>query len=222
MTGWPASAIRAIVMILVVFGGWALARPSDLINSLFAAALIILVWQPSQLFQAGFQLSFFVVLCIILILPFFQRIGEFVLRADPLRPESLQPRWQKIHLRWIRARAWLIDLFLTSVAAWLGSIPLVALYFHLFTPLSGPANVLAVPLCAFVLMCNLASAACCSSVWLPWIAAIVFNHAGWFFMECIRTTSNWSAHWPGAYFYVPMPGLFTIGLYYLILIFRRY
>ncbi len=24
MTGWPASAIRAIVMIMVVFGGWAL------------------------------------------------------------------------------------------------------------------------------------------------------------------------------------------------------
>ncbi len=212
MTGWPASAIRAIVMILVVFGGWALARPSDLINSLFAAALIILVWEPSQLFQAGFQLSFFVVLCIILILPFFNRIGENVLRPDPLRPVSLQPRWQKI----LRPPArFVIDLFLTSVAAWLGSIPLVAWYFHLLTPLSGPANVLAVPLCALVLICNLSSLLLMG--WLPWFA-ILFNHSGWFFMECIRATSNWSAHWPGAYYYVPMPGLFTIALYYLILI----
>src|SRR5271170_7983371 len=73
-------------MILVVFGGWVLKRPSDLHNSLFAAAIIILVWEPRQLFQAGFQLSFFVVLCIILILPFFDQlgnmpIGEAVIKA---------------------------------------------------------------------------------------------------------------------------------------------
>jgi competence protein ComEC len=144
MTGWPASAVRAIVMIMVIFVGWALKRPSDLINSLFAAAIVILWWEPRQLYQAGFQLSFFVVLCIILILPFFENIGDWLLRPDPLLPESLRPRWQ----RWLHPPArWLIDLLLTSTAAWLGSIPLVALYFHLVTPLSGPANVIAVPLC---------------------------------------------------------------------------
>jgi beta-lactamase superfamily II metal-dependent hydrolase len=37
-------------------------------------------------------------------------------------------------------------------------------------------------------------------------------------MECIRHTSQWSANWPGAYFYLSMPGLFTIGLYYLVLV----
>ena len=65
----------------VVFGGWALKRPSDLLNSLFAAALVILVWEPRELFQAGFQLSFLVVLCIILILPFFNRIGDVCMQA---------------------------------------------------------------------------------------------------------------------------------------------
>ena len=211
MTGWPASAIRAIVMIMVVFGGWALKRPSDLINSLFAAAIIILVWEPRQLFQAGFQLSFFVVLCIVLILPFFKAVGERILRPDPLLPEALQPRWKKL----LRTPAlWVVDLFMTSTAAWLGSIPLVALYFHLVTPLSGPANVLAVPLCILVLISNLSSLL---FAWLPFVAEL-FNNAGWFFMECIRTTSQWSANWPGAYFYLSMPRLFTIGLYYLILI----
>jgi competence protein ComEC len=189
-----------------------LKRPSDLLNSLFAAALIILLWEPRELFQAGFQLSFVVVLCIILILPFFKRIGEILLRPDPLRPESLQPLWQKA----LREAARLVaDLFLVSIAAWLGSIPLVAWYFHLITPLSGPANVLAVPLCTLVLICNLASLAFAS--WLPFLTEI-YNYAGWFFMDCIRVTSSWSAHWPGAYYYVPMPGIFTIGLYYLILI----
>ncbi|MDB6065993.1 MAG: ComEC/Rec2-related protein [Pedosphaera sp.] len=212
MTGWPASAIRAIVMIMVVFLGWTLKRPSDHINSLFAAAIIILVWEPAQLFQAGFQLSFFVVLCIILIHPFFKNLGERLLKPDPLLPEGLQPGWRKLLRKPART---ILELLLTSVAAWLGSIPLVAWYFHLITPMSGPANVLAVPLCGFVLICNLSSLLL--GAWFPF-GAELFNHAGWLFMELIRMTSSWSANWPGAYFYLPMPALFTIALYYLILL----
>src|SRR5689334_6310258 len=44
LTGWPASAIRATVMLTIVIGGWVLKRPTDLLNSLLAAALIILTW----------------------------------------------------------------------------------------------------------------------------------------------------------------------------------
>jgi competence protein ComEC len=199
-------------MIMVIFVGWAMKRPSDLINSLFAAAIVILLWEPRQLYQAGFQLSFFVVLCIILILPFFENIGEWLLRPDPLLPDSLRPRWQRVLHPPAR---YLIDLLLTSTAAWLGSIPLVALYFHLITPLSGPANVIAVPLCGLVLICNLSSLLLVA--WLPGVA-VLFNHAGWFIMQGIRASSQWSARWPGAYFYLPMPSLFTIGVYYFILL----
>jgi competence protein ComEC len=211
MTGWPASAIRAIIMIVVVFGGWALNRPGDLINSLFAAALIILAWEPRQLFQAGFQLSVFVVLCIILIMPFFENIGARFFKPEPLLPENLEPRWRKC-VRWFGQKG--LALFLASVAAWLGSIPLVALYFHLVTPLSGPANELAVPLCVLVLISNLSSLL---FAWIPLVSEL-FNHSGWFLMKCIQTTSQWSASWPGAYFYLPMPAIFTIALYYAILL----
>jgi competence protein ComEC len=212
LTGWPASAIRATVMLSVVIIGWALRRPSDLINSLFAAALIILIWEPRQLFQAGFQLSFFVVLCIILILPALRELGRRLTAPDPLLPEELRPRWRKT----LRLPAkFLGDLSLTSFAAWIGSLPLVAYYFHIVTPVSTPANVLAVPLCALVLISNLASLLL--AAWFP-IAAELFNHAGWFLMECLRVSSHWFAQWPGAYFYVPEPALFTTGLYYAILL----
>ncbi len=212
MTGWPASAIRAIVMITVVFGGWILKRPGDLVNSLLAAALLILGWDPRALFEAGFQLSFLVVLCIILILPFFEALGKRLLKTDPLLPDDLRPRWQRV----LRVPVeWGVGLFMTSVAAWLGSIPLVAYYFHIFTPVSGPANVLAVPLCGLVLISNLSSLLLMT--WLPWVA-VLFNYAGWFCMKCIQVTSAWSASWPAAYFYLPMPGLFTLGLYYALLL----
>jgi competence protein ComEC len=212
LTGWPASAIRASVMLTIVIVGWALKRPPELINSLFAAALILLVWDPQQLFQAGFQLSFLVVLCIILVLPPLRRFGEHLLRPDPLLPQELRPHWQRIVLPPLRR---VLDLLLTSVAAWLGSIPLVAYYFHILTPVSGPANLVAVPLCALVLVSDFVSLLLAG--WFPQ-GAELFNHAGWFLMECIRVTSRWFAGWPGAYYYVTAPSLFTVGLYYLVLL----
>src|SRR5205085_5116185 len=113
LTGWPASAIRATVMLSVIVFGWLLKRPSDLINSLFAAALIILIWQPQQLFQAGFQLSFFVVLCIVLAMPVIHAGWERLWAPDPLLPESLHPRWRKV----MRGPGRFVsDILLTSLA----------------------------------------------------------------------------------------------------------
>src|SRR5579883_421369 len=212
LTGWPASAIRASVMLTIVIAGWALKRPSNPTNSLFAAALIILLWQPQQLFQAGFQLSFFVVLCLILIIPPLHDFLHGFFEPDPMLPRQLQRQWPGVIRAPVRF-GW--DVTVTSLAAWIGSIPLVAYYFNIVTPVSTPANVLAVPLCILVLISNLTSLLL--AAWFPG-AAIIFNHAGWFTMECIRVTSIWFAAWPAAFWYVPTPGWGTILTYYAILI----
>lgn len=107
------------------------------------------------------------------------------------------------------------DLALTSFAAWVGSIPLVAYYFNIITPVSTPANLPAVALCGLVLISDLASLLLAG--WFP-AASELFNHAGWFLMELIRVSSHWFARLPGAYFYVPAPSLFTSGLYYALLL----
>lgn len=212
LTGWPASAIRASVMLTIVIVGWMLKRPIDVLNSLFAAALIILIWQPQQLFQAGFQLSFFVVLCILLVMPVFDDWVLRLLKTDPLLPEDLRPRWQRILNVPLRL---LLGLFFSSLAAWLGSIPLVAYYFHIITPVSTIANVVAVPLCVLVLASNLISLSL--AAWFS-LGAELFNHIGWHLMNWIDLTSRWFANWPHAYAYVPMPSLFTMIVYYTVLL----
>jgi competence protein ComEC len=212
LTGWPASAVRAAVMLTIVVAGWAIKRPGDLFNSLFGAALVILLWDPQQLFEAGFQLSFFVVLCILLVMPVFDAVAERLLRGDPLLPDELRPRWQRMLRRPARI---VLALAFSSLAAWIGSLPLVAYYFNLVTPVSTPANLLAVPLCGLVLASNVVSLLFAG--WWP-AAADPFNHAGWFFMECIRTTSIWFENWPRAWFYVAAPSLLTIFLYYATLV----
>ena len=211
-TGWESSAIRASVMMSIVLGGWALKRPSDLLNSLAAAAFVILVWEPRQLFEASFQLSFFVVLVIALMLPPLNEFFDKLLRQDPLLPNELLPGWRKTGLWFARKFARYCAL---SFAAWIGSLPLSAKYFHLFSPISTPANILAVPLGTLALMANLGALVC--GHWLPGFTEL-FNHAAWCFMVAMTWVSEVSTKIPGAYFYVPEPSLATIALFYAAVI----
>ena len=211
-TGWEPSAIRASVMMTIILGGWALKRPSDLLNSLAAAAFLILVWEPRQLFEASFQLSFFVMLVIALMLPRLNDFFDRLLKQDKLLPNELVSGWKKSALWLSRKLARYCGL---SFAAWIGSLPLSAKYFHLFSPVSTPANILAVPLGTFALMANLGALVC--GHWLPWFTEL-FNHAAWFFMIAMTWVSVEAAKLPGAYCYVPEPSLATIAIYYAVVI----
>jgi competence protein ComEC len=46
--------------------------------------------------------------------------------------------------------AYVMNTALVSLAAWIAGLPLVAYYFNILTPVSTPANLLAVPLCGLV------------------------------------------------------------------------
>jgi ComEC/Rec2-related protein len=211
-TGWQASAIRSTIMMSVIICGWALHRPSDLLNSLAAAGLIILVWDPQQLFQASFQLSFSVVLSLALFMPVLEAIRRRLTQADPLLPEELWPRWR----RWLgRPLQYVSTGVTTSLAAWLGSIPLVACYFHLFTPVSLLANLLVVPLSSAALASNLATL-----VIGPWLspAAELFNHSAWFLMKLMVEISVWASSVPGGAFHTASPRPLGLMLYYALLL----
>jgi competence protein ComEC len=210
-TGWQPSAIRSTIMMSIIVGGWALKRPCNLVNSLATAALIILLWQPQQLFQAGFQLSFFVVLSIALFVPPLENLRDRLLRTDPMRPEELMPRWQRAARTGLR---WLMTGSAVSIAAWLGSWPLTAHYFHLFSPVTLLANLLVVPLASAALAASLGSLICGS-----WFAAAseLFNHAGWLLMTLMVRISQWAADLPGAYFHVQSPAALDFVVYYALL-----
>jgi competence protein ComEC len=211
-TGWESSAVRASVMMTIILGGWSLKRPANLINSLAAAAFIILLWEPRQLFEAGFQLSFFVVLVIGLLTPPLNNIFDRLLQHDPLVPDELVPRWRRWFISLSRPLARFASL---SFAAWVGSIPLSAKYFHLFSPVSTPANIIAVPLGTLALMSNLGALVC--GAWFSW-ATEMFNHSAWFFMSAMTDVSEWFTKILGAYFYVPAPSWWTIAVYYAVLV----
>jgi competence protein ComEC len=211
-TGWQPSAIRSTVMMSIIIGGWALKRPSDLVNSLAAAAFIILLWDPQQVFGASFQLSFFVVLSIALLVPPLEAARDRLLKADPLLPTDLLPRWR----RWLQTLLrWVTTSMAVSLAAWLGSLPLTAYYFHLLSPVTLLANLCIVPLSSLALAANLGSLVC--GAWLPW-ATEWFNYSGWWWMRCMVKLSDWATLLPGAYWYVRGPSGLDMAAYYLVLI----
>jgi ComEC/Rec2-related protein len=210
-TGWQPSAIRSTIMMTIVIGGWMLKRPGNLLNSLAAAGLVILAGDPLQLFQASFQLSFFVVLSIALFMPPLEKWRDRLLATDPLLPRELLPRWR----RWLNSS---LRLLLTSLAvsfaAWLGSWPLCAYYFHLFSPVTLLANLLIVPLSSAALACNLGSLIC--GDWLPWLTEL-FNHSGWLWMKLMIEISHALVKLPDAFFYVRSPSAMDFVIYYAAL-----
>ncbi len=211
-TGWESSAIRASVMMTIVLGGWGFKRPGDLLNGLAAAAFIILLAEPCQLFEASFQLSFSVMIVIGLLLPRMNKISDRLLIHDVFVPKELIPRRRRITFSVLRVFS---RYFSVSLAAWLGSIPLSALYFHLFSPISPLANLIAVPLGTLALMDNFGALIC--GTWFPW-ATELFNHSAWFFMSAMTDVSEWFTKIPGSYFYVPAPSWISIGIYYAVLV----
>ncbi len=211
-TGWQPSAIRATVMISVVMGGWMLARPADLLNSLAGAALILLAWDPRQLFHAGFQLSFAVVGALGLLLPEFDSLRRRLFALDPFLPRELASAWRRTLEG---AGWWVCGSVAVAVSAWIGSLPLAAHHFHLVTPSSLVTNLAVVPLSSLALASSLGSLAC--GAWAPGVSEL-FNHGAWFWMRLTLAVSRWAAQVPGGYWYVRQPPMPATVLWYLLLV----
>ena len=148
VTGLRPPALRASLMASVFLLGFALRRQPSLGNSLLASMPVVLLLDSYQLAQAGFQLSYAVVGMIIVIAPALYRRLRPVTELDPFLPRALYTRSQ----RWgLSARRYVAGLLVVSVAAWLGSTPLIGYHFGIVTPAAVFASMLLVPLVFLIL-----------------------------------------------------------------------
>ena len=107
LTGLSPSVIRAVVMFSLLQIGLMLSRYTNSLNTLCAAALLLLVWNPYNLYHIGFQLSFAAMVGIITL-------------------------YQPIARRWMpqqRILRWLWSLTLVGITAQIGTFPLVMYHF---------------------------------------------------------------------------------------------
>ena len=141
--------LRAAIITLMFCLSFFFRRKANSINSLSLAAIILLLVRPTQLFEAGWQLSFASVLGIIL----FTKKIEYVLREKigdiTRKKQSSQENTGYSSLKFLAGKA--VTLFSVGLAAWIASAGILLYHFHTITPLASLWTVLVFPLVAAIL-----------------------------------------------------------------------
>ena len=199
VTGLHVSSVRAALMCSILLGGLFFERKVFAFNSLAAAAFFLLCWDTNQFFTIGFQLSFAVVGGILLLA---EPLSRMMIRwgaPDPFLPRNLlsAPR-RFIHTCF----GWICRGAAVSLAAWIGSLPLVWWHFNLATPISLLANLVVVPLAFFILaigLLSLLTAPIFSTV------SVAFNNANWLLAKLVFALVHFFAQVPGGHYYFEHP-----------------
>lgn len=133
LVGMPVSVLRSALM-LSLYALLSLGHRDKMsVNTLAFAVIVLLLMNPLSLFDIGFQLSFISVLFIVVWVPLL--LGIFL--ADYLQTHRL--------VRWLWA------MVAVSVAAQMGSAPLIAYYFGRFSTWFLLTNFIVVPVATLIL-----------------------------------------------------------------------
>lgn len=196
VTGLRPSACRAAVMGSIVLFSFVAGRRPRLINSLGLAALLLLAYDTQQLFLPGFQLSFTVLTAIAALTPVFMKFFGQPFELDPFIPRQLIPRFQ-LFLSQIGSNG--TSYLSVSLAAWLGSLPLIIYHFQLVTPVSILANCFLVPAAMVVL--GLAVMSLTASLAQMSFLSVLFNNTNWLAAKTCSLLTAFFASLPGGHFH---------------------
>lgn len=129
IAGLSPSVVRSAAMFSIVAIGMFLNRKTNIFHTLLVSMLLILFFQPSFLFDVGFQLSYLALF--------------FILWMQPLLLQIWQPKNK------IKKYFW--DILTVSFAAQIGAFPLSIYYFHQFPGLFFITNLIVIPFLVIIM-----------------------------------------------------------------------
>jgi competence protein ComEC len=206
-TGGKPPVIRATVCTLAVMAALGTGSPTGRLNILSAAALTVLILNPSDLFRPGPQLSFLAAGTLIGYAAWVRQRREAESELDQLKREA---RPVPLHLLASTAR-WAGHLFAVAFCVWLVTLPLIMCYFHLFSPIA----VIASPLVGLVAWHALTSSIALLQVHalIPFASGIVALVCGGL-IALLRKSVAFAASIPFGHFWVSGPSVWwTVGFY---------
>lgn len=149
-----APTLRAAIICWVFCASIFFRRYPNPINTLSLAAIVLLLIRPTQLFEAGWQLSFAAVLGILL---FTERLHFFLYeKITGLRWRKGDSRTTVSYRMSSRPVPYLLRLFSTGLAAWLGGAGILLYHFYTINPLASIWTVLVFPLVSAILILGFA------------------------------------------------------------------
>ncbi len=144
LSGARSSVVRASIIAFIYLTGIIIFRKSNFINSLAAAALLICLVNPFQIFDVGFQLSFISVIFISILTRRFNTLTQ------PLFSNK-HPGKKSKRSYLSRLTPEVAMLLVVSTSAWVGTLPLSAYYFNSVSIIGFITNLLIIPIMPFAI-----------------------------------------------------------------------
>jgi competence protein ComEC len=195
--------LRAFLIIVMAGLATLLRRPGFSVNSLALAGLLVMVLNPTDLFDVGTQLSFLSVSAIV----WWNRSGG---RVEPASEPDILTPWS------VRVRRWLMSalrsMFLLSLLIWAITSPLTVATFHVLSPVSPFINVPLAPLAT--------PALCIGFLFLlvSLMAPPLASPLAWLFDRLLKAMLwcvEFGADIPFGHLYTPAPPLWWLSGIYL-------
>lgn len=206
-TGMKPSAVRAFTMAAVYFAAPLFGRRPDVASSIALAAMILLAFDPLQIWNPGFLLSFTVVSGIVMVHGAVHRQFSGLSRpgwAVPLAQISGARPWRAL----VRMTGMLA---LTSAAAWFFSAPLTVRFFNTLSPVALLGNLVIIPLTFLIVLTGCLTLAT-ATVSLP--AAVVLNHSNRVWIDLLIGSIRWMRSLPGSCLYLRSPAGSVLVFWY--------
>ncbi len=204
LAGFHTPVVRALLMTMVFILAILSNRQWTIINNIAFAALVILAWKPSSLFHVSFQLSFAAVISIGLMYPKVQNLIK--VPEDTIQKGKISQK----------TKALLTSCMAMSIAASLGTFPLLLYHFNRISILSPFSTLLITPfLCFWTLILGLVSL-----LFLPIspFVALKILQAGSLGIVISDKLSAFLAEIPLGSFWLPTPNVFEIAAFYMLLV----
>lgn len=192
-TGNSVSTTRAVIMIGIVLFGNIIYYQSDIYTSIATAAFVLLIYQPLYLYDVGFQLSFGAVISIIVLSPVLERL-YFI------------PKPIRLYL-------------ISTLAASLGTYPIIAYHFNTISVIGIVVNLLVLPL-ASILVCFGIISTILGFIWIElgkFLCGIVY-----FILVFYENICTIASTIPFSQIVTGQPNLILIFIYYTIILATAY
>ena len=201
LTGMTPSVVRAVLMVTIFEVGRMVYRQAFSLNSVAAAAVLILIVNPKDLWSVSFQLSFAATAAIVVLLNgvIYSTNRDFVLT---LYRKGLPGK----------VFQYFGGIAAVSIAAQLGTLPITMYYFGQISNYFLLTNLIVLPIASVLVPCGLISIGLGGS-WL----GVQFSKVTWVLAWAMNHSVEWIEHLPGSTVQVKI-GLGMVGIYYVMLV----
>ncbi len=203
--------LRASILLAILAAGRFQLRQVDAVNALAIAGLIILILNPTDLFNTGAQLSFLAFAAILWMTSFSRRwlSGR---EAVQLRSDGSEAGF--LHRTKAYVLEWACVGYLVTAAIWAFCTPLIVYEFHLISPIGFIVNVLLIPVVMVAVLLGFAFLVLGS---LSKVLAVLLSSGLDFVLDLLLDVVRWTASLRTGHFYVAGPEGWWVGAFYLLL-----